>query len=57
MINAPLVIALDKPYSPSGSGVFLTRTVAHVGYNGSEFRRLAACPKMKYTSKPLLRKA
>lgn len=55
--STPLVVPLDTPYSPSGSGYVSTRTAEHVGYNGIQFRGLAACPEMRDTSKPLVRRA
>lgn len=55
--DVPLVVPQEIGYSPSGNGVVSTRTAEHVGFNGIEFRRLAACPEMKDTSKPLVRQA
>lgn len=56
-LEAPLVVPIDKPYTPSGPGVVSRRTMLHVGYNGIEFRKLNACPELHNLEDPLVREA
>lgn len=57
MLEVPLVVPMNHPYSSSGSGVVSTRTAEHVDFNGLSFRPLRACPELKDTSKDYIRQA
>ena len=48
---------MDQQYAPSGPGVVSHRTMEHVGYNGFEFRKLAACPEMNNRNDPLVQES
>lgn len=45
-IDVPLVIPLDKGYSPSGAGVVSARNTEHFGYNGFDFCKLRPFPEL-----------
>lgn len=54
-IVVPLVVEMDKPYTPSGKGVVSHRTAHHVGHNGYEFCKLNAFPELRNSSSELVR--
>lgn len=54
---APLVVPMDREYSPSGNGVVSNRTAHHVGFNGYGFRKLGAFPELRNSSSQLVRRA
>lgn len=57
MTVAPLIVAMDKEYAPSGPGVVSHRNMLHVGYNGYNFRKLRACPELHNKDDLLVKEA
>lgn len=51
---SPLVVPLDKQFSPSGHGVVSQRTANHVGFNGLQFRGSNGYPELRNTSSRLV---
>lgn len=56
-MDAPITVPLDKEYAPSGNGVVSYRNMAHVGYNGIQFRKLKACPELHNVNDPIVKEA
>lgn len=57
VIDAPLVVPLDKQFAPSGHGAVSSRNTEHMGYNGFAFRKMKAHPELQIPDDPLTREA